>query len=124
MLSSLLYFSTMINDHSDIQLSEMVSLFRKKNLEIGITGAMVYSCRNVVQYIEGEKSNVVKLMKSISQDPRHIISISICEEKKSRVFKDWTMGYKVSTPDQYKAFKNSLGISKVENIILKFIETN
>lgn len=124
MLKSFLYFSTMVTDQSPKDLDKMMFKFQERNKTISVTGAMVYCDRNVIQYFEGESDSVVRLMNSISQDPRHTISITVSENKKARVFPDWTMGYKVSGVNEFIQMKNLLGNTEIEKVIKNFIENN
>jgi len=68
---------------------------RLNNLRLGVTGVLTYNYFIFMQYLEGEKSNVIRLMDKISVDSRHynIVYLFHGETTTKRIFNTWGMGF-------------------------------
>lgn len=89
MLYSILYVSSMVGDN-DVQ--DLLATFRKSNENHEISGLMLHYDKNIMQYIEGEKSRVEQLYKNIKKDQRHSGIIKIIGEViETRKFHGWDM---------------------------------
>lgn len=95
MTYSLLYVSqsNLVMPEGVSEVQQIADWSRRENARRGITGALIFTEVNFAQYIEGERVEVVDLMRSISRDARHsglkILVEGPCETR----FRDWTMVY-------------------------------
>lgn len=95
MLSHLVYVSTRTPKCTEVEIEKILASCKKNNHDIGITGVLLYSDTNFVQYIEGEYKTIITLYDKIKTDSRHknpvlISSAPITE----RSFPSWQMGSK------------------------------
>lgn len=68
---------------------------RTFNERMKITGMLLYLNGKFIQVLEGKKGAVLDLFARINLDPRHRRVMKIMEgTSASRMFKDWTMGFK------------------------------
>lgn len=73
-------------------VDSILSVARKKNPGLGITGALVVFDDSVVQTLEGDEDAVRGLYETISKDPRHD-QVELVDETSGadRVFAKWSM---------------------------------
>lgn len=91
----IVYVSTAIELIDEATMLHMLDDIRAKNLKADITGIMLYCEGNILQVLEGEKSNVEYLMSKIGADTRHRRIIVLLREYLSeRQFPTWSMAYK------------------------------
>lgn len=115
-----LYVSSAVHPFSAEELDELLRISRKNNEAADISGMLLYHDGNFIQYIEGYKQALDKLMSRINADPRHrgviVLDIGECAD---RVFPDWTMGFeRISEEDleRHGAFDLSrVGLEKALN---------
>jgi hypothetical protein len=94
-LVSVLYVSSMITNYSGVDIKYMVHGFREMNKEHRITGILLYSEGNVMQYIEGPKSEIDSLFSKIKSDVRHRSVITLLYDPiVERIFPQWSMTLK------------------------------
>ncbi len=83
---------------------DLVSLLkecRAFNRDHGITGMLLYIQGKFIQVLEGSEQEVVGLFEQIAIDPRHNrVAVVVEGDSASRIFKDWSMGFKRLTDDQ------------------------
>ena len=97
----LIYCSTAKHIFSRSELSVMLINARKKNVQMGITGILLYSDGSFFQVLEGESETVDRLFEEISRDDRHRnVTVIIREAIPERVFGDWTMAYSDISPEE------------------------
>jgi EAL domain-containing protein (putative c-di-GMP-specific phosphodiesterase class I) len=100
-LIHLIYCSTAKHSFSRSELSVLLINARKRNVQLGVTGILLYSDGNFFQVLEGEIETVDHLFKKISQDDRHKnVTIIIREAIPERAFGDWTMAYSDISPEE------------------------
>jgi hypothetical protein len=93
---SLLYVSraALSPGEEEGQLAQIVATARRRNLELGITGALSLLGDRFAQWLEGPEAQVNQLMIAILRDPRHrdvrIIEISPAA---TRRFPSWSMAF-------------------------------
>lgn len=92
-LARIAYVSALQDYPSRAEIEVLMSGWRRRNAERGITGLLLYDTGSVFQLIEGFPEDVVRLYDKIVADPRHhflarLIHHSACE----RAFGDWSMG--------------------------------
>lgn len=95
MLSNLVYISRRKPQCTDEEIDKIRTACQRNNQESGITGVLLYSDNEFVQYLEGDYDNIQSLYEKIKQDDRHekviFITSDILEE---RSFPSWQMGFK------------------------------
>jgi len=103
----IIYVSTASKPMSEMELAEILSVSRRKNEEIGVTGILIYrhppdnSPGAFIQLLEGDKKKVMDTYNWIVKDPRHHSKIIIEEgQTTERQFPDWSMGFKNLTTEQ------------------------
>lgn len=92
MLVRLLYASRAV-DAAPAALEGILAAARQHNLQLGVTGALVYGRGVFLQVIEGSRPAISALYGSIQRDPRHKdVELLHFEEITQRRFGSWTMG--------------------------------
>ncbi|MEO1730474.1 MAG: BLUF domain-containing protein [Pseudomonadota bacterium] len=91
MISQYLYIST-APSLSREEVDAILTASQRNNPSRDITGLLLYNGRNFLQLLEGEESELVALMLTISHDPRHT-GISMIDRKlvDERVCPNWAM---------------------------------
>jgi hypothetical protein len=76
------------------EVDAIVDWSHRRNRELDVTGALVFTERRFAQYLEGPEVHVDALMASIARDPRHR-SIDLVARKPlaARRFATWAMAY-------------------------------
>ena len=74
---------------------ELLKRARLKNQAQGLTGMLLYRDGTYLQYLEGQRADLDRLMKCLREDSRHE-AIRILREGTvpGRLFPDWSMAYK------------------------------
>jgi hypothetical protein len=91
---SLVYVSTSVKLFSDTELEGILQESRAWNKDFGITGLLLYKEGNFMQFLEGPKETVLKLLGRIKTDPRHHSMIIINQQENAqRHFESWSMGF-------------------------------
>ena len=95
MLSHLVYVSTRKKSCTDEEVALILEASRKNNASRNITGVLLYSETQFVQYLEGEYREIVALYDHIKKDDRHhnAVMVSSCAIAE-RSFPSWQMGTK------------------------------
>ena len=97
-LIHLIYVSTAIQEFSAEDLLQLLDQARTKNARLGLTGMLLYTENNFFQVLEGEPAVVDELFQTISQDERHMKTVTIIREPiAKRSFGEWTMGFAAVT---------------------------
>ncbi len=90
----LVYVSTVSRPLGTPDLLEILASARKRNAELGVTGALLYRADHFIQVLEGQEREVRELLELINGDPRHRHLRVIHEgEVGEREFPEWTMGF-------------------------------
>ena len=76
------------------EIKKILDSCERNNPSKEITGVLLHSDNNFIQYLEGSK-DIIKLYDLIKEDPRHsrVVLLSY-GPLKERVFPAWHMGYK------------------------------
>jgi len=133
MLYRLIYMSTAKNLFTENELEDLMEKSKQNNKKIDVTGLLLTKGKTFIQCLEGEKDNVEELYSKIENDDRHDDVIELIEEEiDSRIFTDWSMGYrnieKVHTinTDKLKEIKlddiKNLEQSDIYDIFRYFVE--
>jgi hypothetical protein len=91
---SFVYISASSHLLSDAELADILTVSRRNNTQVGITGMLLYYDGAFMQVLEGESAAIETVLARISQDKRHSRIIRLLEEYvPERGFPDWSMGY-------------------------------
>ncbi|MEL7090961.1 MAG: BLUF domain-containing protein [Pseudomonadota bacterium] len=90
-LYHLVYFSNRIsNSHAELQ--QILSVSRRNNADIGLTGALFACDDHYFQVLEGPRSALSRVLQVVMNDTRHSdVVISLCEPIEVRAFGAWRM---------------------------------
>lgn len=93
-LYHLVYTSKRTQLCNDSEIQKILVSCEKNNPSKDITGVLLHSDDNFIQYLEGDK-DIIKLYDLIKDDQRHknVVLLSY-GPLKERVFPSWHMGYK------------------------------
>jgi len=88
-----LYISTAV-EPSERRVDDILEVARRKNVENGITGVLLFNGRNFMQLIEGLERDLRDLLGSLADDPRHT-GMSLLADRKiaARDCPDWAMNF-------------------------------
>ena len=87
------YVSALSEAPSSDELEALLSAWRQRNAEHGITGLLLHDTGSVFQVIEGFPEDVVRLYEAIARDPRHRFFAKLLHEAAiERAFGYWSMG--------------------------------
>ncbi|MFN3868485.1 MAG: BLUF domain-containing protein [Hyphomicrobiaceae bacterium] len=88
----LVYVSTSSFTFKDCDLDDIISVATARNAAHDVTGLLVYNGLNFMQALEGPTEQVLSVMQSIVNDPRHSGIVVISREAISeRAFPAWAM---------------------------------
>jgi hypothetical protein len=94
-LHALVYVSMATRALSDAELLHLLNRARTRNSREGITGVLLYSHGNFIQYLEGPASGVERVYAIIKADPQHHGIIELMREPiQSREFSSWLMAFR------------------------------
>jgi len=102
MLRSILYMSqsALVFSNEQTQVSNLVHQSRVWNKSVGITGALVFTERYFVQFIEGPNAAISTLLGKLYADRRHSgIRVVQDIEAADRHFQGWSLAY--AGPDAF-----------------------
>ncbi|WP_425389556.1 BLUF domain-containing protein [Ekhidna sp.] len=94
-LYRLIYTSFRKPECDEEEIDNILSACKKNNPGRNVTGVLLHSDKRFIQYIEGEKDEVLDLYELIKDDPRHTsVNQRNFEPIANRIFPSWEMGYK------------------------------
>jgi hypothetical protein len=94
MVHATVYVSFLVEGWDESQLEKILSVARRKNPSLNITGCLVYRNGVFIQLLEGEKSAVDSLVAVIRKDGRHDnFTILFNGPTEARMYADWSMAY-------------------------------
>jgi hypothetical protein len=95
MLSNLVYVSIRKSNCTDEEIQKILDACKRNNGGLDITGVLLYSKTQFVQYLEGEYKQIMGLYDKIKTDDRHRNVVLISSSKiQDRAFPSWQMGAK------------------------------
>ena len=128
MLLSVLYISYMKKEYDKEELDELMSKFYLNNLKYDISGLMLYSERNIIQYIEGEKDKIENLYNNIENDTIHKnVFLLHKKEIQQRLFTEWKANVNYIEYNKFRDFIDciaSINDEKISNLFYSFLITN
>ncbi len=87
------YISQATREFTEAELDALVTVAHENNKKYGITGAMLYLESAFIQVIEGQDSDIARLLQQLHLDTRHrdirIVSDNVVP---ARNFQNWSMG--------------------------------
>ncbi|GAB7086850.1 BLUF domain-containing protein [Marinifilum fragile] len=102
-LIHIVYVSFSKNQLSELELDELLSEIRPKNLKQGVTGLLLYNDEIFIQVIEGKSDTIHDLYDRLQKDKRHTNIVKILEERiDQRSFPNWSMGYQKLSKEESK----------------------
>jgi hypothetical protein len=94
-LQALVYVSTASHQLSEAEISHLLDRARTRNAQEQVTGVLLYSHGNFMQYLEGPGAGVARVYEHIVADPLHHGIIELVREPiPAREFSDWTMAFR------------------------------
>lgn len=91
----LLYTSQATGKLEKNHIAALLEKTRLANCGRGITGCLLHQDGYFMQYLEGDKQNVLALLERIQQDPRHCnFNVITQGSEYHRVFPEWSMGFR------------------------------
>ena len=107
-LQSLVYVSTASHHLSEAEISHLLDRARARNAHEQVTGVLLYSHGNFMQYLEGPRAGMARVYEHIVADRLHHGIIELVREPiAAREFSDWTMAFRsisafgLSSPDKF-----------------------
>ncbi|MEH0759927.1 BLUF domain-containing protein [Vibrio sp. 16] len=93
-LVRLIYASTVCDNLTQNDIEELLSISKKNNASVGVTGLLLFSQDYFLQCLEGSRSQVNAIYQHILNDRRHkkVILLEYTEVAE-REFGEWSMGY-------------------------------
>jgi hypothetical protein len=77
-----------------LQLGEILSVARRNNAQLGVTGILLYHQGSFMQVLEGAEDALSTLFERICRDPRHTRIVKLRERAiTTRGFGAWSMGF-------------------------------
>ncbi|WP_436514553.1 BLUF domain-containing protein [Ekhidna sp. To15] len=94
-LHRLVYTSFRKPNCDEKEIQNILESCKKNNPQRDITGILLHSDKRFIQYIEGQKDDVLELYNLIKDDDRHTsVNQRNLEPINKRIFPSWEMGYK------------------------------
>lgn len=101
-LESLVYVSSAVRLLDPEEIQYLLERARQRNREYDVTGVLLYTGGNFMQYIEGPKDNLDVIYKIIQEDEQHTGIILISREPiERRQFGEWSMAYHTKDVEGY-----------------------
>ncbi len=103
MINYIIYTSYTRYPWDDESLLELLKKSNSYNRSHGITGMLIFLRNKFLQILEGKKEEIDNLYGIIEKDERHErVNIIIEGQYRDRIFKDWSMGFKVLTERDFE----------------------
>ena len=75
-------------------IDELCAVSRRRNADLGVTGALIFTRSHFAQQIEGPAESVALLRAKIERDPRHRdVRTLQASRVERREYTDWTLAY-------------------------------
>lgn len=94
-LHALMYVSTASHPPSQAEITHLLERSRARNAQQQVTGVLLYSHGNFMQYLEGPAEGIAAIYEAIKADKLHHGLIELLHEPiAAREFADWSMAYR------------------------------
>ncbi len=91
----LVYASSAAYLFSPSELTDLLTVSRRNNTSLGVTGLLLYKDGNFMQVLEGERETIESLYQKIEADRRHHGCLLLLKgETEKRQFADWAMAFR------------------------------
>ena len=107
-LHALVYVSSASHRVTAPEINHLLERARARNVQEQITGVLLYSHGNFMQYLEGPAAGMAKVYEAIKSDKLHHGIIELLREPiVSREFADWSMAFRsvsafgMSSPEKF-----------------------
>ena len=82
-------------DLAEAELDKILASARARNLEMGITGLLLFHRGEFVQLLEGKRAEVETVFHDVIVKDRRHRAVAVCWDQpiSHRNFKDWSMGF-------------------------------
>lgn len=116
----LLYLSTATALYDDQDLEDILTVSRRNNTALDITGLLLYHDGAILQLLEGDKAVVQSTYARIAGDDRHNNVMLVLEhESPERQFSDWAMGFRRMSKAEWHKVE---GYLPVEGKMIRFLD--
>lgn len=94
-LYKLIYTSSRRSNCDASEIENILASCRRNNPSKNITGVLLHSDHRFIQYLEGDKEEIMSLFEAIKKDDRHGgVNLRYYTPIEKRIFPSWHMGYK------------------------------
>jgi len=112
-LERVVYVSQSANpDPALVSLAEILAAADRNNKRDGLTGALIVSGGQFLQFLEGARQDITRMMTKLEMDPRHrqmrVLSRAPIER---RMFGEWTMVAARISPGQQPRMEEVISLS-------------
>lgn len=114
-IHQIFYVSKIAEGSNSSIIEQILGHSKKNNPTKGITGVLMFRAGIFLQLLEGPEQEVTSLFKKIEKDPRHHHVIELFHGKNSRIFNEWSMGYRELTDLDVKMINEILSWNKLIN---------
>ena len=91
-----------------VEVDRMLATARRRNPEVGVTGALLFNEDWFVQILEGDRNAVYATYNRIAQDARHEgVELLVDTTNPARLFPEWSMGFVGDAPAIRQRFNQS-----------------
>jgi hypothetical protein len=91
---TLCYVSSARKSLSSTDINHLFTVNKRNNIDLDISGILIYNNGNFFQVLEGEKSKLDYLFSKISEDERHYNIIKLINSTAdNRIFKEYNSGF-------------------------------
>ncbi len=90
----IIYASAATRPFSKDDLRALLTVARRNNTALGVTGMLLHDAGSFLQVLEGPPDNVMSIFGRISKDARHGRVVTLLRTSVTqRTFPEWTMGF-------------------------------
>ena len=94
-MQRIIYISTARATLSNAELDGVLTISRRNNAAVGVTGMLVVGGRRFLQALEGPDAAVDEVFARIAQDPRHYAVVTLSKKSIDQPkFGNWAMAYR------------------------------
>lgn len=129
---TLCYVSSARKSLSNTDINHLFTVNKRNNIDLDISGILIYNNGNFFQILEGEKSKLDHLFSKINDDERHYNVIKLINSTiDNRIFKEYNSGFILTNNStEIKQLTNYLNwlkeadlpkINRIVQLVEKFI---
>jgi hypothetical protein len=123
MLYHLIYISSSKEPFTEDNFVKLLLRSRNNNAVNQITGILLYTQGNFIQYIEGPEQNIQSLYSKIKKDDRHYNVETVSEgEISRRSFQGWSMEYKMFPKGELEQMVSCHNIAQDKDAVKRTIK--